>query len=383
MQRHEFSAASPGSLLDIQDGCAFIPNPLPPDLSASWSLHAANERAMAAIGELIGQARSVQNETLILRPLLTREAVESNKIEHTITRAADVLLHEAGQAPSDPERAKDNLEVLRYQHSVNLGVAELEDGRPVSLHLLRSLHIELLRFTRGQYRSPGEFRRENVLIGRDGDTYGSARFVPPPWVDVDNLMDQLMDFVAAAPAYSPLISAALMHYQLETIHPFLDGNGRLGRLMIPLYLLSRGVINRPLIYLSPYFERNRDDYIDSLKRVSTHGAWEPWLLFFLDAAESQARDALARVATVNRLQDQYREKARRGGTSKATLPAIDLVMERVIVSAQQVSDYVGCSNNTARSAISNLVDLGILSPVPRGHPARWWCTELLDLVYQS
>lgn len=383
MRFQDFSPDAPGQLVPLEDGCSFIPATIPPALPASWELHSLDERARGALGELAGSARNIQNEVLITRPLLTREAVESNKIENTITRAEDVLLQQAGEAPADPERAKDIGEVIRYQSTLAIGAAELERGRPLSLHLLRSLHLELLKGTRGEHRKPGEFRTENVLIGRHGDSYASARFVPPTWEHVPSLMEQFEAFIAAAPAYSPLISAAIMHYQFESIHAFLDGNGRLGRLLIPLYLISHDVVDRPIIYLSPYFERYRDDYIGLMKRVSTEAAWADWIHFFLMAVESQARDSLRRVGAITEMQERYRVAARRSGTTKATLPAVDLIMERVVVSAQDVQEYARVAYNTAKSALLDLVNLGVVEQVPDSVPQRWWARELLDVAYDD
>lgn len=383
MLQDDFSPASPGELVPVEDGWAFIPAPLPPSLAASWAIHTADERARGALGELVGQARKMQSDVLITRPLLTREAVESNKIENTITRASDVLLQEAGQVPGDLESFKDNVEVLRYQATVNLGADEVVAGRPLSVHLIRSLHEELLRGTRGAHRNPGSFRQQEVLIGREGDSFATARFVPPPWEHVAPLMDQLAAFIAGEPVYSPLISLALMHYQLETVHPFLDGNGRIGRLLMPLYLLAHGVMDRPLLYLSPFLEERRDEYIGRMKRVSTHGEWDAWVLFVLTAVQNQAEDALRRVSVIVDLHDRYREAARLGGTTKASLLAVDFAMEKVIITAQDLCEYAHCSYNTARSAIDNLVTMGVLEQLPASHPQRWWAKELIDSVYQT
>lgn len=383
MRREEFDEGFPGDLVPLADGWSFIPAPLPPAVKPSWAIHRADERARGALGEFIGRARSLQNDILVIRPLQTREAVESNKIENTITKAADILLQEAGESPTDPERAKDNLEVIRYRTTLSLGASEVERGRGLTLHLLQSLHEQLLRGTRGEHRSPGAFRRENVLIGRERDTFKTARFVPPPWEQVRSLMEAFAEFVGRDPEYSPLISASLAHYQIEAIHPFLDGNGRLGRLLIPMYLLSKRVLDRPIIYLSAYFEANRDEYIERLKSVSTRGDWESWILFFLGAVEDQAIDSLSRVGLVTSLHEKYRELARTQGRTKATLPAIDLLMEAVIVTAQEVSDYARCSYNTGKAAIEDLARLGIVSPLAKSWPQRWWAKELVDRVYQS
>lgn len=383
MLTSEFSAAAPGTLHPIEDGWAYLPHPLPPRLDASWELHSLDEKARGALGEFMGQARAVDNDLLILNPLAVREAVESNKIENTITRARDVLLQGAGERMSDAASASDVVEVLQYRHTLDVGAFEIARGRPLSVHLVRTLHEELLRGTRGANKSPGVFRTEPVLIGKEHDTYVTARFVPAPWEQVPALMDDLLSFAEQPARYSPLISAALLHYQIETIHPFLDGNGRLGRLLIPLYLMSKAVVDRPIVYLSPYFERHRDEYIHRLKRVSTEGAWSEWVAFFLRAVETQAVDSLRRVRTVAAIEDSYRTRARAAAKTKATLPAVDVVMEKVVVSASEVAEYANVSLNTAKAAIANLVELGVLTVVPRSWPVRWLAPELIERVYES
>ena len=379
----EFSVHAPGELVALGDGWSFLPDNLPPELSPSWELHRLDERARGALGEFIGLARTIDNDLLITNPLITREAVESNKIENTITKARDVLLQEAGESPADPEAARDVREVLQYRHTVALGAYELTRGRPLSLHLIQSLHQELLKGTRGANKNPGRFRKEPVLIGTKTDTYATARFVPAPWEQVPALMDRLVEFASGEGSYSPLISAALLHYQLESIHPFEDGNGRLGRLLIPLYLLSRGVVDRPIIYLSAYFEATRAEYIQRLKAVSTGGDWHGWVGYFLRAVEAQATDSLRRAKLVSQLYESYRAKARANARTKATLAAVDVVMEKVIVSAQDVVAYASCSLNTAKAAMENLQEGGIVSAVPRSWPARWGSQELLDRLYES
>lgn len=383
MRADEFGPSAPGELIALEDGWAFLPKPLPPAIKPSWDLHGLDERARGALGQFMGRARTVENDMLITNPLVTREAVESNKIENTVTKARDVLLQDVGEMPADIEAARDVREVLQYRRTISMGAYELERGRPLSLHLVRQLHEELLNGTRGANKNPGKFRKEPVLIGTTEDTYASARFVPAPWEHVPTLMDQLAAFVAGTPEYSPLISAAFIHYQLETIHPFEDGNGRLGRLLIPLYLMATGVVDRPIIYVSAFFEATRDEYIYHLKKVSTEGEWSGWLAYFLRAIESQARDSLRRVETVASLHENYRTRARAGARTKATVPAVDVVMEKVIVSVQDIERYANCSHNTAKAGLENLTALGIVTPVPGSWPQRWWAQELIDKVYET
>lgn len=383
MRASEFTADAPGDLITIPGGMAYLPKPLPPELALNWDLMGANDRASRALGELTGQARIVANDALILGPLLTREAVESNRIEGTHTVVDEVLLQRAAGPPRDHVRANENLEVLRYMETATTAADVVAGGQPLNMYLLRALHEQLLSGTRGESRHPGSLRTGYVFIGQDGDRVDDARFVPPPPEQVEPAMDALVGFLQAEPPYPPLIACALMHYQFETIHPFEDGNGRLGRLLIPTYLLAHNVIDRPLLYLSEYFEAHRDDYVAHLKGVSTHGNWLSWVAFFLDAVRSQAVAALARTDSVLELASRYRERTRAGTRTQTPLAAIELIMERVYVSAPELADYAQRDYRTAKGALETLAGLGILMAVPGSYPQRWVAQELLDLVYRN
>ncbi len=384
VRREEFTEDAPGELLPVPGGEAvsFLPHPLPPALDASWELAIANQEAAAAVGELAGQARLISNQELVTGALVLREAVESNRIEGTQTLIEDVLLQRAAGPPSDRATADANLEVLRYVESLHLGAEAIQDGQPLSLFLLRSLHRTLIEGTRGDGKNPGAFRTKPVAIGRPGDTFEAARFVPPPPELVPDTMRALIEFADADPPFGPLIGCALLHYQFETIHPFEDGNGRLGRLLLPLYLVRRGVMDRPLLYLSHYLETNRDEYVQRLMRVSTHGEWAPWLVFFLHGVKTQAFDALARTSRVLELQAVYRERVRQRARTQAALAALDFAMEQVFVTVPTVEAYLARDYKTAQSAIRTLADLGILRAIPDSYPQRWVAEELLTEVYQ-
>jgi Fic family protein len=346
MRREEFGPDAPGELLPIagSEGVAFLPDPLPPAIAPSWALAEANQEAALVVGQLAGQARLISNEELVTGALVLREAVESNRIEGTQTLIEDVLLQRVAGPPGDRASADANLEVLRYVESVHAGAEAIRDGQPFSLFLIRSLHRTLIEGTRGDSINPGAFRSKAVAIGRPGDGFEEARFVPPPPELVPDAMAALAEFAEAIPPFGALIGCGLLHYQFETIHPFEDGNGRLGRLLLPLYLVRRGVMERPLLYLSHYLERNRDEYIRLLKGKHK-GEWEPWLLFFLKGVQLQARDALDRASRVLALQASYRERVRQRARSQAALATLDLAMEKVFVTVPGVA---GSSGGTTR-----------------------------------
>lgn len=367
----------------IPGGLAYLPAPLPPELSVSWDMMRANDQASRALGELSGQARIVANDSLILGPLLTREAIESNRIEGTHTVVGEVLLQRAAGPPRDHVRANENIEVLRYMETATSAAEAIAEGHPLNLYLVRSLHAQLLDDTRGASRHPGSLRTGYVFIGQDGDGLEGARFVPPPPEQVGPALDALMGFVQADPPLPPLVACALAHYQFETIHPFEDGNGRLGRLLIPVYLLAHGVIDRPLLYLSEYFEAHRDEYGARLKRVSTEGDWAGWAIFFLNAVFAQAVSARARADRVLELVADYRGRARAGTRTQTALAAIELIMERVYVSAPELATYAQRDYRTAKGALETLASLGIVAPVLDSYPQLWVAQELLDLIYRT
>jgi Fic family protein len=320
---------------------------------------------------------------LVTRPLLTREAVESARLEGTHTHIAGVIRQELAGPPRDPAEAANNLEVINYLRASAQGEEWIKDGRPFGLHLIRALHAILLKDTRGGKGRAGEFRPAQVLIGAHGDRPESARLVPPPSEHVQPGLEDMIRYVGDPAPYPPLIAAGIVHYQFEAVHPFEDGNGRLGRLLIPLQLMASGAMNHPLIYLSPFFEGRRDDYLSLLKAVSTQGAWTDWFLFFLQGVHRQAEDARSRVECILELYEKYRTRARNEVRSKVALMAVELVMEQVIVTAPVLARYARCDYRTAKSALEALNKLGIVELVPESYPQEWWARELLTQVYED
>lgn len=385
MLAEEFQGGFPGELVTIPDGVAFVPAPLPPPIQSTWELTGSLEAATRSLSRLDGQASQasiVKNRTLVVRPLLTREAIESARLEGTHTHVAGVLAHQAVGAPKDPAEELNNQEVINYLTASARGEEWLRDERPLNMHFVRSLHAELLEGTRGADKQPEQIRQKQVLIGSRDDKPKDARFVPPPPEHVLPALEALLNFAGDEPSYPPLIVAGMFHYQFETIHPFEDGNGRLGRLLIPLQLTWSSTIEHPLIYLSPFFEANRDDYMRLLKRVSTHGEWEGWLTFFLEAVRSQAEDARRRVVRILELEERYHERAR-GCSSRVPLVAVDFVMERVIVTVRHVAEYANCAYGTAKTALETLSELGIVEQMEKTYPQTWWAKELLMQVYEA
>jgi Fic family protein len=380
MKREEFSHESPGELVAITGGFAFVPNHLPPPLNIDWEFARELDRAGRSLAKLDGQASLIQNKALIIRPLATREAMLSARLEGTHTHVEGVLLQEVAGPARDPIEASNNQEVVNYLQASTQGERWLADGRPINSFLLRSLHEVLLRRTRGEKKSPGSFRQKQVLIGAHDDSPETARFVPPPPEQVPPAIENLVDFITVDKTYPPLIAAGIAHYQFETIHPFEDGNGRLGRLFIPLQLMATDAITYPLLYLSPFFEGRREEYLQRLKDVSIRGAWSEWLRFFLEAVYTQAEDARSRVERILALHDHYRVLASQQ-RSKGPLVAVDLVMVLPLLTVADVQEQAQCSYHAAKRALDVLTDLGIVRLMPPSHPQRWIAQELIDAVY--
>jgi len=381
MDATEFGSNASGQLIPFSDGVAFLPDPPPTDLAQPPELITALAEASRAVGVFLGESRRVPDSALIINPLLMLEAAESNRIEGTHTIVSEVLRQQVSGPPSDEAQASRNLEVLFYRQALLQGSESIERGQHISEFLVKSLHQQLLLVGRGDDTEPGTYRDRSVLIGSQGDTVTTARFVPPPAEHVPTLMSDLISFMSSGSPYSPLITAAVAHYQFEAIHPFNDGNGRLGRLLVPLFLMDQGVIDSPILYLSVFFEQRRQEYYAHLKDVSTQGAWIDWILFFLEAVKARAEDSTAKVERILELQSDFQTRVRDNSGSRSALLAVDIVMSDVFITIPKVQSYAGCAYGTAKAAVATLECLGIVSPVASQYPATWMSPELLLEVY--
>jgi Fic family protein len=384
MEREQFTPTAPGELvlLPAYGTWSFVPARLPPELALSRELLQAVEAARGAVGELVGQARLVANVELIIRALSRREAVLSSRLEGTHTQMLDILVHEA-TAPAVEPTDQDLAEGLNLLSTIDLAMAWFSEGRSLDASLVKELHARLLRDVRGQDKRPGALRTRDVYIGDRGRGFAGARFVPPPVEQVNGLVEDLLAFLAGPPVYGPLIDAAIAHYQFETIHPFEDGNGRIGRLLVALQLLGRKVLDRPLLYIGPYMEAHEDGYRDGLLRVSTKGDWSGWLAFFLEAIRATATDASDRVHRIMGLQDTYRQLMRTHSRSRFALPALDVVFEQVLVSVGDLERKLRTTAPTAKSVIVDLVECGIVHSHGRVRGREYWVArELLEQVYE-
>lgn len=364
MRPEDFSPQAPGKLVPIGGGAyAFVPAPLPPELSWSTRLVRTLDAARGALGELSGLLHTLPNPYLFIDPFVRKEAVLSSRIEGTQASLIDVYALEV-QPHLFPnlEAREDAKEVLNYIRALERG-RELLKELPLSLRVLREMHAVLLRGVRGQNRAPGEFRRTQNWIGPPGSSLQDARYVPPPPGPMQEALDALERFWHTEHGFPPLVEIALVHYQFEAIHPFLDGNGRIGRLLITLMLLGSGLLPEPALYLSAYFERHRSAYYDLLLKVSQEGAWEAWLVFFLEGIRSEAKDAVEKAQSLITLRERWREQYQREGGS-AHLPAlVDLLFEQPLLTVPRIAHRLNITPAWANRLVKRLVQDGILEPM--------------------
>jgi Fic family protein len=336
---------------------AFLPNPLPPQLEYDEVLVGKLTNAMLDIGKLDGILRQLTNPFLLVRSFQLREAVASSQIEGTQTELRQLLLFQAAEQSVDAPG--DVREVTNYVHALAYGVSQPVE-RPVSVSLIKEMHRLLLDDVRGQDQRPGELRSAQVWIAGDGRAIDEARFVPPPPTSVPGLLDDLATFMNADSTIPALVRLALVHYQFETIHPFSDGNGRIGRLLIPLLLVRWGVMTTPALYVSDYFNVNRSLYVDGLWNVSRFGNWKQWIELFILALHAQALDAFIRGGELLTLRGKYRERYQQGRKSAALLSVIDRLFESPAITIPTVERALNVTFPTASNWVTTLVSDGVL-----------------------
>lgn len=332
--------------------------------------------AEGALGQLAGVGRLLPNPDLLIRPYLLREALSSTRIEGTQASMADVL--EAGVSGEPPN--PDVEEVTNYVGAMRTALERLRE-LPISARLLREIHRELMVGVRGEQLAPGELRRTQNWVGPPGSTIETAPFVPPPPEELADLLADWGRFANEETELPLLIQDALLHSQFETIHPFLDGNGRLGRLIVVLFLVAHDRLPAPLLYLSAYLETHRSDYYRALQRIREAGDPVPWLNLFLTAVRTQAGDAVARAGRIIEIRERYRELAGAMASPNA-LGAVELACVNPIVTAKTVEDHLGVSRPTALRLLSKMCELGVLSEAtegPRGQ-RRYVAQEMMDAV---
>lgn len=396
MDRKQFEKSPSGSLTTTlyHDGetIAFVPDLLPPDWNPELTVWNRLSDADRALGELKGRGRELDNPHLFIRPFLRTEAVVSSRIEGTQADLEDLYVFEAEQKSAKTtkkegagrkSRRGDTKEVHNYVTALEYGLERL-DEIPVVVRLLRELHRRLLSGVRGERQRPGEFRNSQNWIGPKGGSIQNARFVPPPPGKVEDLMADLEKYINTADDYPPLIRLALIHYQFETIHPFRDGNGRIGRLLITLLLVHWDLLPLPLLTLSAYFERHRDEYVDRLLAVSRDGDWSGWVRFFLDAVEVQSEEANKTARRLSHLKADWRNNIQSQPRSSALLLAlVDHLFERPMFSIPQAAELLDVSYQSAKNNVEKLQEEGVIVEVPDTYPQLYAATDILKELYRN
>ena len=378
----DFAEVAPGRFVTSPQGYAcFVPSPLPPAISLGMSTVERLARAERALGKLAGAGEMLPNPHLLIGPFVRREAVLSSRIEGTIANEEDLVL-----LPVDPDvenRTPDTLEVRNYVTALEYGLVRIREV-PVSLKLLEELHSRLMKNVRGGDKSPGQFRDRQNFIGAPGSAIKDARYVPPPVPEMKLAMAAYEKFLQAPSERPFLVDLALSHYQFEAIHPFRDGNGRVGRLMIPLLLCERNILTKPLLYLSAYFEHHRREYGDLLLRVSQKADWQSWIEFFLEGVAEQAADGVERATKLMTLWQDYRKRLQTARVSILAQNLVDQLFQQPAMSVGLAQQLLGVGFLSAQNNVMRLVKLGILKEMTgRKRNRIFIAPEILQLTGAS
>ncbi len=382
MIREDFSSSPTGSLVPTERGqWAFVPMDLPPVNLSMAELAAPLEKASKLLGELNGIGRLLPDPYLLIRPLQVREALTSSSMEGTYTTIEDLLLLEAGA--SEHTRLSDTREVLNYRRALSDAIASLQT-LPLSLRTLRDAHRTLLQGTarhRGANAQPGEFKSHQNFIG--GGVIEKARFVPPPPKQAIASLEALEKYIQREDRLGmpDLIDAALIHYQFETIHPFADGNGRVGRMLVTLHLFMRGAIRQQILYLSPVFERRKDEYIDFMYNISRIGDWTSWISFFLDVICEASSGAINTADALLSLQNSYRQRIKIVSRSNNLMSIVDFLFRYQVVSIPIIADHLSVTYRSAQLNVEALLNANILREIPgTSNPKYFIAHEIRNII---
>lgn len=359
MKSGDFRSTKAGKAIRTRNGYwAFLPAPLPPDLDWSPALLTALSDAERELAKLTTVAGNFPFPRLLIQPFIRREAVLSSRIEGTRASLTDLYNYESAQM-SFLEQDDDVREVHNYVLALDYGLERLQT-LPVSQRLIRELHARLMEGVRGGQFTPGEFRKTQNWIGAAGSTIETATYVPPPVDEMKNALGAMEAFIHADTELPALVRAGLIHYQFEAIHPFLDGNGRVGRLLIMLLLQEWGVLSQPLLNLSAYFEHYRQEYYDHLLAVSQHGKWEEWLRFFLRGVSAQAQDSIFRMTRLQGIRTRYEELAQADNNPQRMSAVIDFLFSRPILTLRQLETALDIPYMAAKRYVDKLVEADVL-----------------------
>jgi Fic family protein len=377
MEIRLFCDSPPGKLVPIEGKeHAFVPDPLPPTWQLSERLWPDVTEALRVIGVLDGIGRVLPNPAILLRPTEDREAIQSSALEGTYATPKELLLFEL--SPPEPSANTDATnrfrEVYNYRRAIQHATIS---SLPISLRLIRELHNLLMDGVRGHQKNPGEFRTVQVAIGHD------RRFVPPPPQVVPVCLDRLEKFIHAESSIHPLVDCFLVHYQFEAIHPFTDGNGRIGRLLLALMLQRAGQMSKPWLYLSDFFEKHRDEYIQGLFRVSTNADWENWVKLCLRATIAQGNATISRCERLLAVNDRYKRQLQDTGGNVRLQMILDQMFVHPFAGVADVARRLEVTYPTAKSDLEKLADAGILKLLPGHSPKTYYAPEIFGIAYEN
>lgn len=357
-----------------------MPAALPPKLTYDPELVTNLSQADAALSELSGAGRLLPNPHLLIAPWMTREAVLSSRIEGTRASISDLLIDEVGGERVGAKPPEDLVEVQNYIVALEHGIKRLPK-LPLSLRLVREVHEKLMKDVRGGQATPGEFRRSQNWIGAAGSTPATAAYVPPPVAQMHECLRDWEKFLHQRGTMPDLVQCALMHEQFEAIHPFLDGNGRVGRLLITLFLMERGRLSQPLLYLSDYIDRHRKDYYELLQRVRTHADWISWIRYFVEGVRETSTDAVKRTSRVNTLREEFRKRL---ADNLRALALVDQLLTNPYLTITRAAEALKVSFPTAQKLIDLLVKREVIQ---RQGERRWAklyvCRPVLEAIEQK
>lgn len=381
MNPKDFIAPQAGGVVKAAGGYwAFVPSPLPPDLAYETELVTLLSAADAALSELSGLGRLLPDPHLLIAPWMAREAVLSSRIEGTRASISDVLIDEVGGERVGAKPPDDLGEVRNYVVALEHGIARLPK-LPLSLRLVREIHAKLMKGVRGEKATPGEFRKSQNWIGGQGSTPTTAAYVPPPVSEMQECLDKWEKFLHQRDKMPVLVQCALVHEQFEAIHPFLDGNGRVGRLLITLFLIERGRLSKPLLYLSDYIDEHRADYYDLLQRVRTHGDWDSWLRYFINGVQVIASDAVKRTTHLIDLREDFRKRV---SDKPKALALVDQLFTNPYVTVARAMKVLNVTYPTALKAVELLVERKLLEKLGERRWAKLYlCRPVLEAIEQK
>jgi len=362
MDPNRFKSKASGNCVLTQTGYwAFIPSPLPPEIEWSTRLVSSLTNAERELSRLNSISETFPFYKLLIQPFIRNEAVFSSRIEGTRSSLIDLFSYESRQL-SFFEQTDDVKEVLNYARAMDEALERLA-SLPVSLRMVREIHARLMQGVRGGNLTPGEFRRSQNWIGPAGSTISDAPYVPPPVAEMEHSLDNLEKFIHSESEIPNLIRLALIHYQFEAIHPFLDGNGRVGRLLTVLLLCEWGLLKRPFLNISIYFESYRQEYYDNLLSVSQNGAWEDWLVFFLDGIRQQSITSVARIEKLQEVRSSYKNIVESDRNPGRMASVIEFIFSRPILSIRQAETGLGLSYTVVADYFRKLTVAGVIREV--------------------